>query len=87
MITANHTPPHSRQQPDTAIRDSISYGVGMRYTNLSGTILRNVDLSHADLSGTNLRYTNLNGAILRSADLSHAKLEQIPVDFTHSLHV
>jgi hypothetical protein len=30
MITANHATPHGRQQPGTAIRDSISYGVGMR---------------------------------------------------------
>ena len=29
MITANHTAPHGRQQPGTAIRDSISYGVGI----------------------------------------------------------
>jgi len=42
---------------------------------MKGTMLRNTDLSYADLSGADLRYANLTGANLGGTILIGARLD------------
>ena len=57
-----------------AISDYDPSGADLRYSDLSGTVLRYADLRGSDLSNADLSNTDLRGANLRDTDLSNADL-------------